>query len=147
MTAPQPASMVIALTGGIAAGKSAVARRFMALGVHVHDADVAAREVVEPGTPGLAAIVETFGNSVLDDAGRLDRRAMRERIFANNTARQKLEAIVHHLFAPGYTTALRRKRGRTACSRFPCWLKTSRTTDGSSKYCWWTRPNRRKSND
>lgn len=97
MTAARPPTMVVALTGGIAAGKSAVAGRFVALGAHVHDADVAAREVIEPGTPGLAAIVEAFGTGVLDDAGRLDRRAMRERVFANNAARQKLEGIVHPL--------------------------------------------------
>lgn len=96
MAAHSP-TLVVALTGGVAAGKSAVARRFIALGVHVHDADMAAREVVERGTPGLAAIVAAFGTGVLDDEGRLDRRAMRERIFANNTERQKLEAIVHPL--------------------------------------------------
>lgn len=91
------APVVIALTGGIGAGKSAVTRRFEALGVHVHDADVAAREVVEPGTPGLAAIVEAFGAQVLGDDGRLNRRAMRARIFADPAARQKLQSIVHPL--------------------------------------------------
>jgi dephospho-CoA kinase len=95
--AAHPPALVIALTGGVAAGKSAVARRFIALGVHVHDADMAAREVVALGTPGWAAIVDAFGTGVLDDEGRLDRRAMRERIFANNAERQKLEAIVHPL--------------------------------------------------
>ena len=88
-------SIVIAMTGGIAAGKSAVAKRFEALGVRVHDADVAAREVIEPGTAGLAAIVEAFGADVLDDSGRLDRRAMRQRVFADSSARQALEAIIH----------------------------------------------------
>lgn len=97
MTAPRHPTMVIALTGGVAAGKSAVAKRFIALGVNVHDADAASRDVVEPGTPGLTAIVEAFGYGVLDDEGRLDRRAMRERVFANNAERQKLEAIVHPL--------------------------------------------------
>ncbi|WP_449429395.1 dephospho-CoA kinase [Rhodanobacter umsongensis] len=90
-------AMVVALTGGVAAGKSAVARRFEALGVHVHDADVAARKVIEPGTPGLAAIVDTFGTAVLDAAGRLDRPAMRQRVFADPAARQQLEAIIHPL--------------------------------------------------
>ena len=90
-------TLVIALTGGVAAGKSAVARRFEALGVHVHDADLAAREVVAPGTPGLAAIAEAFGASVLDETGKLDRRAMRERVFAEPAARRVLEAIVHPL--------------------------------------------------
>ena len=86
---------VIALTGGVAAGKSAVARRFEALGVPVHDADVAARAVVEPGSAGLAAVVDAFGTQVLDASGRLDRPAMRERVFADPAARQRLEAIIH----------------------------------------------------
>jgi len=91
----RPHALVIALTGGIAAGKTAVARRFEGLGVAVHDADVAAREVVEPGTSGLAAVVETFGVGVLDEAGRLDRPAMRQRVFADPAARKVLEAIIH----------------------------------------------------
>ena len=94
MTKKRP-TMVVALTGGIAAGKTAVTRRFEALGVHVHDADVAAREVIEPGTEGLAAVVDAFGPAVLDGAGRLDRAAMRQRIFAQPEARKTLEAIIH----------------------------------------------------
>ena len=86
---------VVALTGGVAAGKSAVERRFRELGIGVHDADRAAREVIEPGTPGLAAIVEAFGKEVLGADGRLDRPAMRRRIFADHDARQTLEAIIH----------------------------------------------------
>ena len=86
---------VIALTGGIAAGKSAVARRFEALGVPVHDADVAARAVIEPGSTGLAAVVDAFGTQALDASGRLDRPAMRERVFADPAARRRLEAIIH----------------------------------------------------
>ncbi|MDE1962340.1 MAG: dephospho-CoA kinase [Xanthomonadaceae bacterium] len=86
---------IVALTGGVAAGKSAVEQRFRALGVGVHDADRAAREVIEPDTPGLAAIVEAFGNDVLGTDGRLDRPAMRRRIFADRDARHTLEAIVH----------------------------------------------------
>lgn len=88
---------VIALTGGIAAGKSAVARRFEALGVPVHDADVAARAVIAPGSAGLAAVVDAFGAQVLDASGRLDRPAMRERVFADPAARRRLEAIIHPL--------------------------------------------------
>jgi len=86
---------VVALTGGIAAGKSAVTRRFAALGVPVHDADVAAREVVAPGSEGLAAVVAAFGRDALDAKGHLDRAAMRRRVFADPAARQTLEAIVH----------------------------------------------------
>jgi dephospho-CoA kinase len=88
-------AFVIALTGGVAAGKSAAARRFEALGMHVYDADVAAREVVEPGTDGLAAVVEAFGSGVLDGSGRLDRPAMRQLVFTDPAARQTLEAIIH----------------------------------------------------
>ncbi|HTH67139.1 MAG TPA: dephospho-CoA kinase [Rhodanobacter sp.] len=88
-------ALVIALTGGVAAGKTAVTRRFEARGVHVHDADVAAREVIEPGTPGLAEVVAAFGAGVLDDSGRLDRAAMRQRVFADPAARRTLEAIIH----------------------------------------------------
>ena len=90
-------TLIIALTGGIAAGKTAVTRRFEALGVHVHDADIAAREVIAPGTPGLTAVVEAFGAEVLDGTGKLDRRAMRERVFTDPMARRKLEAIIHPL--------------------------------------------------
>lgn len=92
---PHHTPWVVALTGGIAAGKSAVSRRFQALGVHVRDADVAAREVVAPGTSGLAAIVETFGHDILQADGSLDRRALREMVFANEERRRRLEAIVH----------------------------------------------------
>jgi dephospho-CoA kinase len=90
-----PRPYVVALTGGVAAGKSAVARRFELLGMHVYDADQAARAVVEPGSEGLAAVVAAFGADVLTADGRLDRPAMRQRIFADPAARRRLEAIVH----------------------------------------------------
>lgn len=92
---PRPAPWIVALTGGIAAGKSAVSRRFEAHGVHVLDADVAARDVVASGTSGLAAIVEAFGHDILQADGNLDRRALRERVFADKEGRRRLEAIVH----------------------------------------------------
>jgi dephospho-CoA kinase len=86
---------VVALTGGVAAGKSAVAARFAALGVPVHDADMAARAVVAPGSDGLAAIVAAFGSEALDAQGALDRATMRRRVFADPAARLTLEAIIH----------------------------------------------------
>jgi dephospho-CoA kinase len=86
---------IIGLTGGVAAGKSEVTRRFEALGIHVADADLAARAVVEPGQPALAAIVERFGAGMLQPDGSLDRRRLRERIFADAEARRALEAITH----------------------------------------------------
>jgi dephospho-CoA kinase len=85
----------VALTGGIATGKSSVAREFAALGVPVVDADVLAREAVEPGTPGFEAIVARFGHDVLDAEGGLDRHALGARVFADQSERRALEAIVH----------------------------------------------------
>jgi len=86
----------IGLTGGIASGKSTVTQRFAELGVPVIDADVASRRVVEPGTPGLARVVERFGADVLAD-GQLDRRALRNLIFKDSSLRQALDAILHPL--------------------------------------------------
>ena len=85
----------VGLTGGVASGKSEVARRFAAHGVVVADADVAAREVVAAGTPGLAEVVAALGPGVLDADGLLDRAAMRRHVFADDDARRRLEAIVH----------------------------------------------------
>jgi dephospho-CoA kinase len=86
---------VVGLTGGIASGKSEVARRFQALGAQVIDADVAARDVVSVGSEGLAEVVAAFGPGVLDAAGALDRAAMRRRAFDDPGVRTRLEAIVH----------------------------------------------------
>lgn len=94
MNGKRPA-LVVALTGGVAAGKSAVTRRFEALGVPVHDADVAAREVIAPGSEGLAEVVAAFGADVLGDRGQLDRPSMRRRVFTDPAARRRLEAIIH----------------------------------------------------
>ncbi len=86
---------VVGLTGGIASGKSAAAREFTALGVHVADADVAARDAVAAGSAGLAEVVAAFGAGVLDASGALDRAAMRRRIFEDADAKRMLEEIVH----------------------------------------------------
>lgn len=85
----------VVLTGGIASGKTTVADLFAGRGVPVIDTDVIAREVVEPGAPALAAIVEAFGAGILGPDGRMDRRRMRERIFADPDARRRLESILH----------------------------------------------------
>jgi len=89
------APFVVGLTGGIASGKSEVARRFAARGVEVIDADVLAREAVAPGSEGLAAVVAQFGAGVLAADGSLDRAALRQRVFDDPAARGVLEAIVH----------------------------------------------------
>lgn len=86
---------VVAVTGGVASGKSEVTRRFEHLGVPVFDADIAAREALAPGSPGLAAVVHAFGLEVLAPDGSLDRRAMRQRVFNDDNARRVLESIVH----------------------------------------------------
>lgn len=88
-------SFIVGLTGGIASGKSEVSRRFEALGIAVADADIAAREVVAVGSPGLAAIAQLFGAEVLLDDGSLDRAWLRQRVFANPEERRALEAITH----------------------------------------------------
>jgi dephospho-CoA kinase len=86
---------LIGLTGGIASGKSTVARRLVEHGaVHI-DADDLARRVVEPGTPALAKIVETFGPEVLRHDGSLDRQKVGDLVFGDDAARAKLNAIVH----------------------------------------------------
>jgi dephospho-CoA kinase len=87
----------VALTGGVASGKSTVAGILEELGAVVIDSDRLAREVVEPGTPGLAAVVDAFGGDVLADDGRLDRPALGARVFADELARKRLEAILHPL--------------------------------------------------
>lgn len=95
MADSSPDPLLVALTGGIASGKSTVADRFAALGVPVLDADVVARELVEPPSAALDAIVARFGAQVVQPDGRLDRRGLRERIFADPADRLALEAILH----------------------------------------------------
>src|SRR5580765_982575 len=89
----------IGLSGGIGSGKSTVAQRFSELGAIVIDADVLAREVVAPGSDGLARIAERFGDEVLDDDGALNRAALGAVVFADDRARRDLEAITHPLIA------------------------------------------------
>lgn len=86
---------VIAVTGGIASGKSTVCAAFESLGRTVIDADQLSRELVEPGQPALQEIISCFGQELLAADGRLDRRELRERVFADASARRDLEAILH----------------------------------------------------
>ena len=85
----------VGLTGGIASGKTTVADIFAALGAHIIDTDELAREVVEPGEPALESVIEHFGSSILDDDGRLDRRALRRLVFSDPEKRHLLEQILH----------------------------------------------------
>jgi dephospho-CoA kinase len=97
--------LLVGLTGGIGSGKSTVARMLELRGAVVFDADVLARQAVEPGTPGHDAVVERFGANVLGPGGELDREALASIVFADPAARRDLEAIVHpevrRLFAEG----------------------------------------------
>ncbi len=104
------ARTLVAVTGGVASGKSEATRAFETLGVAVVDADVAAREVVAPGRPALQAIVERFGADSLQPDGQLDRAAMRRRVFADPGAKAALEALLH----PAIRTWL-----QTACAAAP----------------------------
>ncbi|WP_372718730.1 dephospho-CoA kinase [Immundisolibacter sp.] len=89
--------LVVGLTGGIAAGKSTATTFFRDHGVPVIDADEVAREVVALGTPGLDAVTAAFGSQVLSADGTLDRRRLRDRVFANPAERLRLEGILHPL--------------------------------------------------
>lgn len=87
----------VGLTGGIGAGKSAVSRALVAQGAALVDADLLAREVVEPGTPGLAAVVEAFGEQVLRPDSSLDRDALGREVFGDDDARRRLGGVLHPL--------------------------------------------------
>ncbi|AKS42015.1 dephospho-CoA kinase [Wenzhouxiangella marina] len=88
---------LVALTGGIASGKTAVSDGLAARGAVIIDTDLLAREVVQPGSIGLERIVDVFGEDILQANGALDRRALRQRIFDSPAARQQLEQITHPL--------------------------------------------------
>lgn len=90
-------SFVAGITGGIGSGKSEVTRQFEKLGIVIVDADIAARIIVEPGAPALAAIAEHFGSDIIGEGGQLDRAALRQRVFADEGERQWLESITHPL--------------------------------------------------
>lgn len=89
------ATLLVALTGGIASGKSAASDCFARRGVPIVDTDLIARRVVEPGSAALAEIARAFGQDVLDEHGNLDRTRLREIVFDNEPARRRLEALLH----------------------------------------------------
>ena len=99
--------MIIGLTGGIGSGKTAAANRFAAEhGIHVVDADLKSRVVVEPGKPALSHIVDRFGDAILLEDGNLNRAALRERVFAEPQERQWLEQLLHPLIREEIMTDL-----------------------------------------
>ena len=86
---------LVGLTGGIAAGKTSVARRWVELGGHEIDADVLARRALEAGSPGLEKVAKVFGSEMLDPEGELNRKKLAELVFNDEDKRKQLEAIVH----------------------------------------------------
>jgi len=124
------ASLAVVVTGGIAAGKTTVTNAFAALGVPIFDADAVSRELVAPGQPALAEIAATFGAGTLASGGELDRRRLRERIFDDEAARRRLEAILH----PRVRSELRARAA--ACSAPYCLLAIPLYAESARAYDW-----------
>jgi dephospho-CoA kinase len=125
MTSPASKPWILGLTGGIGSGKSAAAQCFIDLGVHLVDADNAARWVVEPGRPALAQIAEHFGPSVLQADGTLNRSALRELIFKDPPQRVWLEGLLHPLIREEIRQYLARAESAYAILVSPLLLETS----------------------
>ncbi|MCP1726119.1 dephospho-CoA kinase [Natronospira proteinivora] len=119
MTEAHRGPLRIALTGGAGSGKSAVARRLAESGITVIDTDTLAREVVEPGEAGLEAVVAVFGEQVLNQQGRLDRAALRDRILDSEQDRGQLEAILHPLIMDRLKSRLAQAEGPYAVAEIP----------------------------
>ena len=125
--------MLVALTGGIAAGKSTVARMLADCGATIVDADALAREAVAAGSPGLAAVVTEFGSEILTADGVLDRPALGRIIFDDESARRRLEAIVHpevaRLSAEAFADAAEKKPGGIIIYDVPLLVEAGRKAE------------------
>jgi len=125
--------MLVALTGGIAAGKSTVARMFADCGATIVDADGLAREAVAVGSPGLAAVVDEFGQQVLTPDGALNRPALGKLVFDDESARRRLESIVHpevaRLSTEAFATAAREDPGGLIIYDVPLLVEAGRTAE------------------
>ena len=114
----------VGLTGGIASGKTAVADIFASLGAGVVDTDRVARDVVAPGQPGLEAVRREFGEGMIRASGELDRRALREVVFADPAARRQLESLLHPLIRARTLEALEQMRTPYAVAVVPLLVET-----------------------
>lgn len=119
---------ILGLTGGIGSGKSAAARHFSDLGVHVVDADQAARWVVEPGRPALAEIAGHFGREILLADGSLDRAALRRRVFQSEEERRWLERLLHPLIRQEILASLEQASSPYAILESPLLVETDQHT-------------------
>ena len=119
------AMYVVGLTGGIGSGKSAVAKAFVELGIEVIDADQLSRDAVAPGSTALDAIAKHFGAHLLNDDGSLDRRALREIVFADNDAKLWLENLLHPLIADLLAAKVAASQSAYTIVESPLLLETS----------------------
>ena len=118
-------SLVVGVTGGIGSGKSAATDHFASLGITIVDADLAARVIVEPGRPALAAIASHFGNSILLADGQLDRAALRQQVFADSSQREWLEQLTHPLIGAEILDQLEQSKSLYTILASPLLLETS----------------------
>ncbi len=124
---PEPATprpLVIGLTGGIGSGKSSVAAYFSELGVPVIDTDIIARQLVEPGRPGLRQIITCFGKQILNPDGTLDRTQLRKKVFSDPAERLKLEQILHPLIRAEMQRQIRQTDARYYIVEIPLLLES-----------------------
>ncbi len=117
--------LVIGVTGGIGSGKTAATDRFQSHGITVVDADLASRVVVEPGRPALKAIEEHFGSEVIAADGCLDRRALREIVFANPNERKWLEQLTHPLIGQEIVSQIQNSQSPYTILASPLLLESS----------------------
>jgi len=117
--------MIIGLTGGIGSGKTTVSNLFSELGITVVDADIVAREVVEPGSATLKQIQAHFGCDILNSGGSLNRQALREQVFDNETERRWLEALLHPLIKKRLEQQLKVAQSEYAILSSPLLLETN----------------------
>ncbi|MCK8130649.1 dephospho-CoA kinase [Pseudoalteromonas sp. 2CM39R] len=124
------ANWVLGLTGGIGSGKSAVSAMFEELGIQVVDADIVAREVVEPGSAGLTKITVHFGDEILTSNGTLDRAKLRAIIFADESQKQWLNNLLHPLIRESMLSQLKQ-----ATSNYVILVAPLLFENGLEKYC------------
>ncbi|MEM8562749.1 MAG: dephospho-CoA kinase [Pseudomonadota bacterium] len=117
--------LIVGVTGGIGSGKSAVTDRFAERGIVVVDADVVARQVVEPGSSALIAIAEHFGENVITEQGTLDRAALRKRVFSSESERIWLEQLTHPLIGSSIAEQLKGASSAYSILSSPLLLETS----------------------
>ena len=117
--------LVIGVTGGIGSGKTAATDRFQSHGITVVDADLASRVIVEPGRPALLSIAEHFGSHLITADGNLDRRALREIVFADPDQRKWLERLTHPLIAQEIVSQIRASQSPYTILASPLLLESS----------------------